>query len=53
MEKERIFQVEFNTGEIYQYYAVPHILFEKFQKAQSKGKYFLNNIRDNFQYQKV
>lgn len=52
-QKERIFQVEFNTGEIYQYFSVPHILFEKFQKASSKGKYFINNIRDKFQYQKM
>lgn len=52
-KKERIFQVEFNTGGIYQYYSVPHVLYEKFVKASSKGKNFINNIRDNFQYQKM
>ncbi|OGI03825.1 MAG: hypothetical protein A2Y25_07270 [Candidatus Melainabacteria bacterium GWF2_37_15] len=54
-EKERIFQVEFNKGEIYQYYNVPNFLYEKIKsnEVKSKGKFFIKNIRDNFKYKKI
>jgi hypothetical protein len=50
---ERIFQVEFNGGEIYQYFNVPIILNEKFLLATSKGKFFIKHIRESFKFQKM
>ncbi len=51
--KERIFQVEFNGGEIYQYFKVPIFLYEQLCKSESKGKFFIKKIRDNFNYKRI
>ena len=51
--KERILQIEFNNGEIYQYFKVPVFLYEQLQRADSKGKFFIKKIRDNFNYKRI
>jgi len=51
--KERIFQVEFNGGEMYQYFKVPIFLYEQLCKSESKGKFFIKKIRDNFNYKRI
>jgi len=39
-EKEMILYIEFPTGSTYRYFAVEPDVFESFQKAESKGKFF-------------
>lgn len=46
-------QVEFNNGDIYDYYSVPEYLFTNLINAGSAGSYFSANIRNNFSFQKV
>lgn len=46
-------QVEFNNGDIYDYYSVPEYLFTDLINAGSVGSYFSAHIRNNFSFQKV
>ena len=39
-------EVEFQSGGVYRYYAVPEVVFVALMSAQSKGRYFNANIRE-------
>jgi hypothetical protein len=41
------------SGETYVYYAVDEWVFVEFMQADSKGKYFIANIKTNYQYGKL
>lgn len=46
--------VQFKGGGKYKYLGVPNIIYEGFMKADSKGKYFAQNIKNGgYQFQKV
>ena len=47
---KRILEIVFNTGSAYQYGDVPPEEYEGLLKAESKGRYFLANIRDVYEY---
>jgi len=47
-----VLEVEFNGGEVYQYYGVPHYLFEQFMAASSLGSFLYEHIRPSYRYQK-
>lgn len=38
---------------IYTYYNVPKTIWTGLIKAQSKGEYFSNHIRDRFRYERI
>lgn len=46
-------EVEFTTGSIYQYHDVPQSEFDAMLNAESKGRYFSANIRNNYPYAKL
>jgi predicted nucleic acid-binding protein len=46
--RSRILEIEFQSGAVYQYVDVPARVYEKFWKAESKGKYFNCEIRDAY-----
>ena len=46
----QLLEIIFNDGRIYQYRGVPKQAFEGLRQAESKGRYFQENIRDEFQY---
>lgn len=46
----QILEIIFNNGSIYQYRGVPRDVFDQIMRADSKGSYFQNNIRDEFEY---
>ena len=46
-------EVEFTSGDIYQYFNVPEHLFQQFLHASSHGQFLNDNIRYNYRYQKV
>lgn len=48
-----ILRIKFVYGAIYDYENVPKLLFDDFVKAESVGKFFHNNIRNNFQGIKI
>ena len=49
-DEVQVLEVIFNNGQIYQYRNVPRAAFEQLMAAESKGKYFQENIRDEFEY---
>jgi hypothetical protein len=51
--EERILEIVFNTGRTYQYFDVPPEEYEGLLNAESKGRYFLANIRDVYDYSQV
>ncbi len=46
----QLLEIIFNDGRIYQYRGVPPEVFAGLKQAESKGRYFHENIRDEFQY---
>lgn len=52
-EDDRILEIEFNSGGVYQYYDVPHRIHQELMNASSHGKYFHSNIKDNFRYDQI
>ena len=45
---ERILELEFTSGAVYQYFDVPESVWQGLLKAESKGKYFNREIRDDY-----
>lgn len=41
-------EVEFKNGTIWQYHEFPEYMWFEFQSAESKGKYFRANIREQY-----
>jgi hypothetical protein len=48
-----VLEIEFTTGATYQYFDVPEYIYEAMMNASSHGKYFYQNIRDNYRNQKI
>jgi uncharacterized protein len=46
-------EVEFTSGDVYQYFNVPEYLYQQFLHASSHGQFLNENIRYNYRYQKV
>lgn len=49
----KILEIEFNNGRIYQYSNVSKTEFGKLMKALSKGTYFNSNIKDNYNCRRI
>ncbi len=50
---EAILELEFRSGAIYRYFAVPPAVVEGLIAAESKGAYFNRYIRNHFRYQRL
>ncbi|MBL8127022.1 MAG: KTSC domain-containing protein [Chloroflexia bacterium] len=48
-----ILELEFTSGRIYRYFGVPEDIFADLLSAESKGRYFLDQIDDLFPYLQV
>jgi hypothetical protein len=48
-----ILEVEFRNGSVYQYANVPSELWARFRHAPSLGKFFQENVRDQFETMRV
>jgi hypothetical protein len=46
-------EVEFNSGDIYQYYSVPEEVYNGLMNASSHGRYLNQNIKGKYQYQQI
>ena len=42
--------IEFVTGRVYRYFAVPEAVADGFRQVRSKGGYFNRALRDRFQF---
>ena len=45
--------LRFRSGEVYRYFGFPREMFGEFTNAESKGRYFLSHIRDQFRYERL
>lgn len=50
---EQKLEVEFHGGSIYQYFEVPETLYRYFIEAESKGKFFAQNVKGYFPFKKT
>ncbi|MBS1984510.1 MAG: KTSC domain-containing protein [Bdellovibrionales bacterium] len=46
-------EVLFTKGGLYQYFDVPEVVFQELLQAGSKGRYFNQNIKNNYRYIKL
>ena len=49
----KLLKVTFNNGREYAYEGVPTKIYEDFSKAESKGKYFHENINYRYTYSRI
>ena len=49
-DAEKILEVEFNSGSVYQYYGVEEEVFEAMINAGSVGKFFNANVKDVYTF---
>ena len=47
---ESILELEVHDGQLYQYSAVPEEIYRELMAADSKGRYFLTYIQDQYPY---
>ena len=52
-EENKILEIEFNHGGIYQYFDVPKDEYDALMNASSLGSYFYHNIRDDYEFDKL
>ncbi|MDC7787250.1 KTSC domain-containing protein [Rhodoplanes sp. TEM] len=45
---EHVLEITFVTGRVYVYGGVPETIYDAFLKAESKGRFFNERIRDAF-----
>jgi hypothetical protein len=48
-----ILELEVNNGRIYRYFGVPQEIFAELLTAESKGRYFLDEVDDLYPYLQV
>ncbi|MFJ5365950.1 KTSC domain-containing protein [Pectobacterium punjabense] len=48
-----ILEIEFKNGSLYQYSGVPEYIFQELISASSVGVYFNQNIKNNYEFQKI
>ncbi len=46
-------EVEFTSGDVYQYFNVPEHLYRGLMNAASKGQFLNDYIRNGYRYQKI
>lgn len=52
--ENKILEIEFNHGGIYQYFDVPENVYEELMDADSHGQYFDRNIKKaGYEFQKM
>jgi KTSC domain len=51
--RDQTLQLQFRSGAVYRYFAVPPTVFRALLSAESKGTYFNQSIRDRFRYQRL
>ena len=52
-DSQLLLTITFNSGSRYEYAMVPPSIFEEFKQAESKGRYFIAEIRNFFPYARV
>jgi ATP-dependent DNA helicase RecG len=50
--ENKILEIEFNHGAVYQYFDVPKEVYENLINATAIGSYYFHNIKSNYEYSK-
>jgi hypothetical protein len=50
---EHTLYLRFRSGEVYRYFEFPDAQYHDFLDAQSRGRYFLSHIRNQFRYERL
>ena len=50
---KRILYLRFQSGDIYRYFDLSNNDYQQLLSAESKGRYFLSNIRNCFRYERL
>jgi len=45
--------LRFRSGEVYRYFEFPEEQYKGFLDAESRGRYFLSHIRNQFRYERL
>ena len=51
--KKHILQIQWQSGDVYNYYDVPELIWIALKNASSKGRYVYYNIRTSYRYTRV
>jgi hypothetical protein len=49
----QVLEIEFQSGEVYQYTGVPREVYAELMHSDSHGRFFLENIRDVYPYIRI
>ena len=49
----RLLYLRFHSGDVYRYFTFPAEQYQEFLDAESHGRYFLANIRNQFPYERL
>lgn len=52
-QAEQTLYLRFRSGDVYRYFDFPPERFQELLAAESKGRYFLAEIRDQFRYERL
>lgn len=50
---QQVLEIEFLNGSVYSYFGVPEGLFDQLMAAGSRGSFFSQNIRNQFQFERL
>jgi hypothetical protein len=50
---QHILYLRFRSGEVYRYFGIPEKQYREFLDAESRGRYFLSHIRNQFRYERL
>ncbi len=51
--EKKTLEIEFQSGEIYDYFDVPRDIYVDLMHAESHGQFFIQNIRDQYRFEHV
>jgi KTSC domain len=51
--EKQILYLRFRTGDVYRYFGFAASDYQSFLRAESKGRFFLANIRNRFRYERL
>ena len=49
----QVLYLRFRSGDVYRYFEFPEEQYREFLEAESRGRYFLSHIRNNFRYERL
>ncbi|WP_079255001.1 KTSC domain-containing protein [Halococcus hamelinensis] len=51
--QQSLLEIEFHSGDVYQYHNVPERIYQRLMNAASHGSYHHQHIRDQYRYTQI